>query len=197
MRIRTVLAVVVVIGLFAVPVSAQTPVIPDFAPAIGPWVGATRGSITDVTPGDEQIQVTGVVRDPDSAQAVDYEILVDGRVRETGTAPRPTGIGQESTFSATVSASAGLHEICLRLDDPRLGMRTVNCRDAITAPVEQVDPAVAAAATGVAVSESGVVLPILGGTATSPQVRTPCGAEVRLTNAEIVERAQILSLIHI
>ena len=193
MRFRTALAAAVVICTTATPLAAQTAQdFPDLAPAIGPWIGAARGSISDVTPGDGQISLSAVVRDPDSAQGVDYEILVDGRVRGSGTAPRPAGFGDEATLNATVNATPGLHEVCLRLDDPQLGTRTVDCRDAVTAPEPTVDPAVAAAATGVAISQTGVVLPILGGTPNNLQVRTPCGATATVTNAEIVERAQIV-----
>ena len=54
------------------------------------------------------------------------------------------------------------------------------------------DPAVAQAATGVAISETGVVFPITGGQPGNLQVTTPCGASVRLDEASIVDRARIV-----
>lgn len=192
-RFRIVLSALAVLALMATPLAAQEiPGDPSLAPAIARWAGATRGAITETIPGDNSITLSAVARDPDSAQAIDYEILVDGSVAVRGSTERPTGFGMNASFDETIQLSPGEHRVCLRLDDRSLGMRTVHCRDAITEPPDRVDAPVAAAATGVAVSETGVVLPITGGTSSRPQVLTPCGNSTTLTNSTIVERARVV-----
>lgn len=180
-------------ALISTPLGAQDRVDdPGLAPAIGRWRNATRGIITEMTPQDGAITVAGVTRDPDSAQPVSYEILVDGEVATSGQTAAASDFGQNLQFEETVSASPGLHEVCLRLDDPALGRRTVHCSDAITNPPVRVDSAVAQAATGVAISETGVVLPITGGQSGNLQVTTPCGAATTIDEASIVDRARIV-----
>lgn len=165
---------------------------PGLAPGIGRWVGAPRGQITAVTPGTDSITIDGVARDPDSARAVSYELLVDGLMVASGATPRPDGFGRTSPFTESVRVTPGLHQICLRLLDDQLGHRTVNCRTAVTAPPNRVDPAIEAAASGVLVSPTGVVLPIAGGSEGNWRVVTPCGASARLSEATVVERARVV-----
>ncbi len=192
-RARPAFALLLVISLLASPLAAQSGVdAPNFAPAIGPWLGAARGQIAEVEPGTNSLTVSGTARDPDSAQRISYELLLDGDVVASGRTAQPDDFGANVGFSERLDAEPGLHELCLRLDDPSLGRRTVQCQDVITLPPERVDRGVAADATGVAVSSTGVVVPITGGTAGNLQVTTPCGAAARLTDAEIVERARIV-----
>lgn len=162
------------------------------APAIGPWLGAPRGSISEVRAVGGGVEVTGVVRDSDSARPVSYELLVDGTVVREGTAPRPSGVGRSATFNAIAPAGDGLHRVCLRLLDNRFGARTVDCATATTAPPNTVNAAVASAAKGVLISPSGIVMPILGGSAGSYRVKTPCGDEIRYSDGTLVERARVV-----
>ena len=193
MHARPTFALLLVISLLATPLAAQSGVdTPDFAPAIGPWLGASRGLITEVDPLSNALVVSGTARDPDSGQPVSYDLLLDGDVVASGQTAAPTDIGASAAFSERIPAAPGLHELCLRLNDRSLGRRTVQCQDVITTPPDRVDPDVAAAATGVAVSGTGVVLPITGGTPGNLQVTTPCGATTRLSEADVVDRARIV-----
>jgi len=162
------------------------------APAIGPWAGAPKGQITFVSGGDDSLSITGVARDPDSVTAVSYDILVDGEVAVRGVTPRPAGYGRTAEFSETIDVSAGVHDVCLRLNDDRLGARTVHCRQAVTAPPTTVAQSTIDSATGVAITTSGVVVPILGGEPGNLRVLTPCGNEATISEARIVERAQVV-----
>jgi len=174
----------------AVPVAAQVGD-PGLAPAIGQWAGAPRGHLTTITPGDDSLTIEGVASDPDSAQSITYEILVDGLQVAAGATPRPSGFGRTAAFSEAVRVTPGMHRVCLRLlDDQR--SRTVNCRNAVTSPPVTVSDEVIAEASGVAISNSGVVLPILGGSEGNWTVETPCGATTTLSNATIVERARVV-----
>lgn len=192
MRSRVVLVLLGTLALASAPLAAQPIDDPGLAPAIGRWRNAPRGQIVDMTPGEDQITIAGVTRDPDSAQPISYELLLDGVIAASGRTNAASDFGADVSFEETIDASPGVHEVCLRLDDPLLGMRTVECKDAITRPPVRVDPAVAAAATGVAVSETGVVVPITGGQPGNLLVTTPCGASVRLDEASIVERARVV-----
>lgn len=165
---------------------------PGLAPAIGPWAGAPRGQITSIRPGDDSIIIDGVARDPNSATAVSYEVLVDGLVMASGATPRPDGFGRTASFSESIRVTPGLHQVCLRLSDVQLGKRTVSCRTAVTAPPDRVDPTVAAAATGVVVSPTGVVMPVQSGEPGNWTVTTPCGATATVTNGEFIERARVV-----
>lgn len=165
---------------------------PGLAPAIGPWAAAPRGHITAVTPGLESVTIDGIARDPDSATAIGYELVVDGLVVASGATPRPDGFGRNARFTESVRLTPGVHRICLRLKDERLAARTVNCRSAVTAPPVRVEPAVAEAARGVLVSPTGVVLPITGGTQGNWRVTTPCGATTRLAQGTVVDRARVV-----
>ncbi|GEM_PF-1754258 len=193
MRSHVAAVVFLVVALLGAPLAAQDRTDdPGLAPAIGRWRNATRGLITEMTPGDDQITVAGITRDPDSAQPVSYEILLNGEVAASGRTNAASDFGANVGFEETVAATPGVHQVCLRVDDPVLGRRTVQCKDAITNPPVRVDPDLAAAATGVAISETGVVLPITGGQSGNLQVTTPCGATARIDEASIVERARIV-----
>ncbi|MFT7475222.1 MAG: N-acetylmuramoyl-L-alanine amidase [Verrucomicrobiales bacterium] len=175
------------------PLAAQTAdETPGLAPAVGPWAGAPRGQIHEITPGIDSITVRGITRDPDSAQSVSYQLLVDGFEVATGASPRPNGFGRASTFTESIRITPGFHRICLRLSDRQLGDRTVHCRNAVTAPPSRVDSALIEGARGVLVSPSGVVLPVLGGGPGNWRVTTPCGAETTLQNGRFIERARVV-----
>ncbi len=192
-RRRILACVTALVFVLAAPATAQeTPGDPGLAPAIGPWAGASRGIITDVTPGPNQITVAGVIRDPDSAQSTSYEVLVNGLSVASGATPRPDGFGRNAAFEETLRLAPGVHRICLRLDDRQLGRRTVNCRNAVTEPPLRVGQDTIDRAKGVAVSETGVVVPILGGSEGAWRVLTPCGNETTLANATIVDRARVV-----
>lgn len=186
-------AIVAICLLAATPVGAQNDdSTPGLAPAIGRWAGAPRGQITSVTPGIDSITIEGVARDPNSATSVNYEILVDGLAVASGATPRPESFGRTASFVESVRVTPGLHRVCLRLGDPQLGNRTVHCQNAVTSPPDRVDPAVAAAATGVVVSPTGVVVPIQSGEPGNWMVTTPCGATTKLTEGEMIERARVV-----
>lgn len=191
---RRIIAALVVLGaIFTAPAAAQNATeTPDLVPAIGPWIGAPRGFITDISSDSESLTINGIARDPDSAQAVSYEILVDGLSVATGATPRPDGFGRTAEFTESIRVNAGLHTVCLRLSDDRFAGRTVNCMNTVTAPPSTVSQSTIDNAKGVAVSPSGVVVPILSGTPGNLRVETPCGNEATLTNATIIERAQVV-----
>ncbi len=176
MRRRILAVVTALVFILAAPATAQeTPGDPGLAPAVGRWAGASRGLITDVVPGTEQITVSGIIRDPDSAQSTAYEILVNGLTVASGATPRPSGFGQAADFEETLRLAPGVHRICLRLDDRQLGRRTVNCRNAATAPPLQVGQGTR-----------------IGSTDGAWRVLTPCGAETTISNATIVDRARVV-----
>ncbi len=186
-------AIVAIALLASTPVGAQNDdSAPGLAPAIGRWAGAPRGQITAITPGADSITIDGVARDPNSATSVNYEILVDGLSMASGATPRPEGFGRTAAFVESVRVTPGVHRVCLRLRDLQLGNRTVHCRDAVTAPPDRVDPAVAAAAKGVLKSPSGVIVPIQRGEPGNWVVTTPCGATTKLTEGTLVERARVV-----
>lgn len=186
-------AVVALTLLVSTPAGAQNDdSAPGLAPAIGRWAGAPRGHITKVTPGIDSITIEGVARDPDSATSVTYELLVDGLPVATGATPRPDGFGQTASFVESIRVTPGVHRICLRLRDPKLGNRTVNCRNAVTAPPNRADPTAAAAAQGVVKSPTGVVVPIQSGEPGNWVVTTPCGATTQLTEGTLIERARVV-----
>lgn len=175
----------------AAPAAAQDAGDPGLAPAIGRWAGAPRGHLTTITPGVDSLTIEGVASDPDSAQAISYEILVDGLQVATGATPRPAGFGRSATFSESIRVPAGMHRVCLRLLDDQT-RRTVNCRNAVTSPPVRVSEETIANAGGVAISNSGVILPILSGSEGNWTVQTPCGATTTITNATIVNRARVV-----
>lgn len=190
---RIISAILAISLLAATPVGAQNDdSTPGLAPAIGRWAGAPRGQITSVTPGIDSITIEGVARDPDSATSVNYEILVDGLAVAAGATPRPESFGRTASFVESVRVTPGLHRVCLRLRDDKLGNRTVHCQNAVTSPPDRVDPAVAAAAKGVVVSPTGVVVPIQRGEPGNWVVTTPCGATTKLTEGEMIERARVV-----
>ena len=179
--------------LFTVPAAAfAQPEAPGLAPGIGPWAGAPRGQIVAVSGEANSLTISGLARDPDSVQAVEYEILVDGLMVADGATPRPLGFGRVAEFTESIQVAPGLHEVCLRLIDDRLGTRTVNCRDAVTAPPSTVAQETIDAATGVAVSQSGVVVPIVGGEPGNLSVLTPCGVPTTIDEAFIIDRARVV-----
>ena len=165
---------------------------PGLAPAIALWAGAPRGHFTNIEAGVGSLSVDAIIADPDSAQAVSYEILVDGAVVDSGTTPRPSEIGRPVRISASPSASEGIHEVCLRLADRSNPGRTVNCRTATTIPADRAESSLEATAQGVVVSPSGVVVPVVGGTTNNWRVTTPCGATVTLNSGTFVDRARVV-----
>ncbi len=180
-------------AVIATPAGAQeAPGTPGLAPAIGPWIGAPRGQIISIEGTDESITVSGITRDPDSAQAVRYDILVNGLTVASGATPRPDGFGREAEFSENIRVSPGKHTVCLRLTDGRFEKRTVNCRTAVTAPPVRVKQAVIDNAKGVVITRSGVVVPVLGGEAGNWRIQTPCGAEATITDGVHVPRARVV-----
>lgn len=189
-RLRPFLAFAVLTAAFAMPAGAQEA--PGLAPAIGPWVGAPRGQITEISSDSESLTIVGLARDPDSAQAVQYDILVNGLTVASGATPRPTGFGRSAEFSEEVRISPGKHTICLRLTDGRFDKRTVNCRTAVTSPPVRVDQSTIDNAKGVAITKSGVVVPIVGGSPGNLRVTTPCGVEATIAEASIVNRARVV-----
>ena len=189
-QLRFVFLVATVVLALVAPVAAQADD-PGLAPAIGRWAGAPRGHLTTITPGDDSLTIEGVASDPDSAQSITYEILVDGLQVATGATPRPSGFGRTAAFSEAVRVTPGMHRVCLRLLDGQ-SRRTVNCRNAVTAPPDTVDPDTIAAARGVAITNSGVVVPVLGGSEGNWTVETPCGATTTIANATIIDRARVV-----
>ncbi len=191
---RRIFVVVLALTLFAgPPLGAQNDdVAPGLAPAIGRWAGAPRGQITTIVPGTDSITIEGVARDPNSASSVTYELLVDGLSVATGATPRPDGFGQTASFVESIRVTAGMHRVCLRLQDPQLGSRTVNCRNAVTAPPDRVDPSVAAAAQGVVRTPTGVIVPIQSGDEGDWLVTSPCGVPTRLSEGTLIERARVV-----
>lgn len=85
-----------------------------------------------------------------------------------------------------------MHRVCLRVDDRQLGSRTVNCRDAVTEPPQMVSQATVDRAQGVAISDTAIVVPLVGGSDGAWEVLTPCGNEAVLSNATIVDRARVV-----
>lgn len=165
---------------------------PDLAPAIARWAGSPRGHFTAIQPGVGSLSLTAVAADPDSAQAIDYEILLDGAVVDRGRTPRPTSFGQTTQITSSVRVSPGVHQVCLRLADRAHPGRTVNCRQAATTPPNRADAGLANSARGVVVSPSGVVVPVTGGTANNWRVTTPCGNTASLRNGTFVHRARVV-----
>jgi len=186
------LIVILLATPIASPLGAQDAEEPGLAPAIGPWLGAPRGHIVDIVGDNEALLVSGVARDPDSARAVNYEVLVDGLSVASGATPRPTGFGRAAEFTESIRVPPGMHTVCLRLSDDRDNKRTVNCRRAVTTPPRTVAQSTIDAATGVAITKSGVVVPILGGEPGNLRVGTPCGKEATITEATIVEQARVV-----
>lgn len=191
---RRVIASLVVLGaIFTAPAAAQNATdVPDLVPAIGPWIGIPRGFIMEVEGDTDSLTISGIARDPDSARSISYEILVDGQPVANGATPRPDGFGRAAEFTESVQVSPGVHSVCLRLSDDRFEGRTVNCRDAVTAPPTMVSQSTIDNARGVAVSPSGVVVPILSGNAGNLRVETPCGNAATLTDATVIDRARIV-----
>ena len=193
MRTRGPLLLLAALLLLATPVAAQVEDGPaQVAPAIGPWLGAARGSITTIEAIDAGVALAGTARDPDSASAISYEIVVDGITTATGATARPDGFGEPVSFSENVVLSEGLHEVCLRLVEPRLGGRTVDCVTATTAPPNTVSARARRAATGILRTTSGVIVPVNGGGPGNWQVTTPCGASAVLETGTFVERARVV-----
>ncbi len=197
MQRRHLAAVLLLFGaLFAAnagPASAQIDEeSPGLAPAIAQWAGAPRGFFTGIEPGVESLTVSAVTADPDSAQAVSYEILVDGAVVGEGRTATPGGFGRTVPIEETVTVPAGVHEVCLRLADRSNPGRTVNCTMATTTPPNRAESNLEATAQGVVVSPSGVVVPVVGGRTNNWRVTTPCGNTQALSSGTFVERARVV-----
>jgi N-acetylmuramoyl-L-alanine amidase len=188
------LAILVSVIAFVAPVgAAQLDDQPaQVAPAIGPWLSVARGSIASVEAIDGGVQLTGSARDADSAAAISYEIVVDGLTAASGATPRPDGFGESVGFSETVVLADGLHEVCLRLIDPRLGGRTVDCTTATTAPPNTVTAVARRKATGALITTSGVVVPVQGGGPGNWQVTSPCGVDLTLETGTFIPRARVV-----
>ncbi len=174
-----------------IPVAAQDD-IPSLAPAIGPWLGAPRGTITQLAALEGEIVVDFTVSDRDSATRIDYEILVDGRRAASGRTLRPDEVGEAVGVTRSLQLTPGLHEICIRLEDRRLGTRTVDCQRGTTAPPDRVTSSLADGATGAVVAPSGVVVPVTGGTPGDWRITTPCGAPATLSAGSFVPRARVV-----
>ena len=175
--------------LLAGPAGGQTA---RSAPAIGPWLGAPRGSITALRALDGAVAVEATLRDPDSPRAIRYELTVDGRVEVRGRSAQPDDFGAEITVAEQISLGPGVRTVCLRLRDARFGNRTVDCVDATSSPPDTTTAALRAQNTGVVVAPTGVVVPVIGGRPGNWRVTTPCGASVRLTEGTFVERARVV-----
>lgn len=180
---------VAALASLAVPVSGQTA---QSAPAIGPWLGAPRGSISSVLALEGAVEVGAVVRDPDSPRSIDYEISVDGRVELRGRSGRPVDFGAEVNIDEEIAVGPGLHSVCLRLIDARFGNRTVDCVDVTSSPPDTTSEELRSQNTGVVIAPSGVVVPVVGGRAGNWRVTTPCGATVRLDEGTFVDRARVV-----
>ena len=173
----------------AVPVAGQNA---RSAPAIGPWLGAPRGSITAVQALDGAVGIEAVVRDPDSPRAVLYEFTVDGRAEVRQRSDRPDDFGAEIRIVEEIPLQPGVRTVCLRLIDDRFGNRTVDCVEATSAPPDVTSAELRAQNTGVLVSPTGVVLPVVGGRRGNWRVTTPCGASVRLGEGTFVDQARVV-----
>lgn len=165
---------------------------PDLAPAIARWVGAPRGHFSLIEPSTDDLSITVLVADPDSAQAIDYEILVDGEIMAEGRSSQPGGFGETVEVTETLDVGPGVYEVCLRIADRLSPGRTVNCRQAATTPPDRGEASVEAAANGIVVSPSGVITPVLSGSTNDWQVATPCGNTASLQSGTFVERARIV-----
>ena len=165
---------------------------PGLAPAIARWAGAPRGHFSVIAPNESELTLTAIVADPDSAQAIDYEILVDGEIMAEGRSEQPDGFGDTVEVTETLEVRPGVHEVCLRIADRLNPGRTVNCRQAATTPPNRGDASVEAAANGVVVSPSNVVVPVISGTTNDWVVGTPCGNNVPLEDGTFIERARIV-----
>ena len=194
MRIRGLtlflMAVVVVLGPAAAAQIEDGPA--QVAPAIGPWLGAARGSVTTVTAVDGGVSLAGLARDPDSASPISYEVVVDGITVASGATARPDGFGEAAGFSETLVLSEGLHEVCLRLVEPRLGGRTVDCLTATTAPPNTVTAKARRAEDAGGRTTSGVIVPVNGGGPGNWQISTPCGADAVVETGTFIERARVV-----
>lgn len=165
---------------------------PGLAPAITSWAGSPRGHFTNIEPGVGSLSVSAIMTDPDSAQAVSYEVLVDGAVVAEGTSPTPTAPGRTTRITESVTVEAGVHRVCLRLADRTNAGRTVHCRQATTVPPNRAASSLAASANGVVVSPSGVVVPVVSGSTNNWRVTTPCGNIAALQSGTFVDRARIV-----
>ncbi len=165
---------------------------PNLAPAIGRWAGAPRGHFTAIEPAVGSLTFRAVAADPDAAQAMDYEVLVDGAVAVSGRTPRPVAAGLTVPIETTVDVSPGVHRVCLRLADRTHSGRSVHCRQATTLPPNRADANVVRGANGVVVSPSGVVVPVLSGSTNDWRVRTPCGNTASLRRGTFVDRARVV-----
>lgn len=163
---------------------------PGFAPGIAGWVGAPRGNITSVTPAESTLLVAATVRDPDSAQGIQYEILLDGTVAAEGTTAGASSIGGRVPISVSIDTPPGTHRVCLRLADRSHAGRTTSCEEVVSGPPSS--NTLLGTARGVVISPSGVVVPVVGGTTNNWQVKTPCGATTTLRSGTFVDRAQVV-----
>lgn len=165
---------------------------PGLAPAIAAWAGSPRGHFTDIEPGVDSLTLSAIMADPDSAQGVSYEVLVDGAVVADGTSPGATAAGRTTRVTETISVAAGVHQVCLRLADRSNPGRTVHCRQATTIPPTRAASSLAATANGVVVSPSGVVVPVVSGSTNNWRVTTPCGNIAALQSGTFIDRARIV-----
>ncbi len=163
---------------------------PGQAPAIARWAGAPRGEITSVISNGNSLTVSTVVSDPDSAQAMSYQILVDGVIAGEGTSPSPGSIGGSVSFDTNVNVQPGVHRVCLRVADRGHDGRTTSCSSIATNPPSS--NSLLDVNRGVVVSPSGVIVPVVGGSTNNWQVTTPCGATTTLRNGTFIEHAQVV-----
>ncbi len=165
---------------------------PGLSGGIGPWSGAPRGHFTNVEPRSLGFTLTAILADPDSAQGVDYEILIDGVVEDSGSSTNRARAGAAATITANIDVEPGVHRVCLRLADRANAGRTVDCTDAVTTPPNRASSALVNNANGVVVSPSGVVVPVVSGTSNNWQVTTPCGNTTNLRSGTYIPTSQIV-----
>lgn len=163
---------------------------PDLAPGVAAWAGAPRGTISQLTSGTSSLTVSATVRDPDSAQGIQYEILLDGQVASSGTTNGARSIGGSVAFDTTLTVTPGVHRVCLRLADRTHEGRTTDCQGIVTSPPSS--NSLLNTAQGVVVSPSGVVVPVTGGSTNNWQVTTPCGVSTTLRSGTFIDRAQVV-----
>lgn len=162
------------------------------APAIGPWLGAPRGTITGVIAIDGGVTVEASLVDADSAAAISYAITVDRSSSTSGTSGRPAGFGARVEVSTDVSTDDGLHDICLQVGDARFALRTVDCVRATTAPPNTVSRQAEQRATGALVTPTNIVVPVTGGGPGEWEVTSPCGAAATISEGTFIPRARVV-----
>lgn len=165
---------------------------PGLAPGLGQWFNSPRGHIAWIEPGTNSMLVGALMADPDTADPLRFEILVDGNVVSTGLAPTPPGVGAPVALEQPIQVNGGAYEVCLRLADNDNPARTMHCVDAATTPPNRADSSLVASAQGVVVSPSGVVVPVVGGSTNNWLVTTPCGNTTSLNQGTFIDRARVV-----